>query len=126
MSRSLEQQLRNDRALRNAAYALVKADIANLKDDWSRKGIGARSVDRLKDGASEVYDEAVHVASDNPGILAALLAAIGLWFARHPLLSALAGTDENSDAYDDEDEYDYDEDEYDRSDKYDSDEKHYA
>ncbi len=112
MSRDLEQQLREDLALRNAAYSLVKADIANLKEDWSTKSIGARSVDRLKDGASEVYDEAVNAASDNRGILAALVAAIGLWFVRHPIISALLD-DETHHDYDNElDEADLDEEAY--------------
>ena len=89
------QRLREDRQLRNAALALVAADIRNLRADLSFKGIGERAVDRLTEGASEVYDEAIEVAADNKGALAAIVAALLLWFARNPIHDALLG--ENDD-----------------------------
>jgi hypothetical protein len=50
--------------------------------------LGERAVDRIVAGASDVYEEAIEVASDHKGALAAILAALGLWFARHPILEA--------------------------------------
>ena len=88
-------RLLEDRHVRDAARALVEADLQNLRADLSIKGIGERAVDRITEGASEVYDEAMEVAADNKGALAAILAALVLWFARHPIRDALFG--ENDD-----------------------------
>lgn len=88
------EQLLEDRHLRDAARALVEADIANLRADLSVKSIGERAVDRITEGASEVYEEALEVAADHKGALAAIVAALLLWFARHPILEALFGEDE--------------------------------
>lgn len=90
------EQLVQDRHLRDAARALVDADLKNLRADLAAKSIGERAVDRIAGGASEVYDEAIEVAADHKGALAALLAALALWFARHPILEALFGEDEKT------------------------------
>lgn len=84
-------QLRHDRHLRDAARALVMAGIDNLRADLSVRSLGERAVDRIAEGASEVYDEAIEVASDNKGALAAIIAALVLWFARNPIREALFG-----------------------------------
>lgn len=89
------EQLAEDRHLRDAARALVEADIANLRADLRVKGIGERAVDRITEGASDVYEEAIEVAADHKGALAAIIAALVLWFARHPILETLFGQDED-------------------------------
>lgn len=85
-----------DRRLRDSAKALLTADIEFLKGDLARKGVKDRAIDRFKSGAIDVYDEAMDVASDHKGALAALLAALAVWAARHPLAAALGfgGEDE--------------------------------
>ena len=100
MSRYLEQKLREDRSLRTAALALVKADISHLKNDVGAKGVGARLATRMSDGAKDVLEEATDVADNNRGALAALIAAVVLWFARNPILSLLDDGDELVDAED--------------------------
>ncbi len=100
----LRQRMTEDRHLRDSAKALVKADIAHLKSELAAKGIGERAMDRVKGGAADVYDEAVEVAGNNKGVLAALVSAILIWFARNPILSSLGFSDEP----DDEDDH-YDE-----------------
>ena len=87
------EQVIDDRHMRDAARALVDADISNLRADLSNKGVGQRAVSRIAGGASEVYDEAIEVAADHKGALAAVVAALALWFARHPILEALFGED---------------------------------
>lgn len=89
-------QVLEDRHLRDAARALVEADFDNLRADLAVKGIKDRALDRITDGASEVYDEAIEVAADHKGALAAIVAALVLWFARHPILEALFGEDEDA------------------------------
>ena len=80
-------QMLADRHLRNSARALVDADIENLKATFSGKSLGERAFDRVREGAVDVYEEAVEVAENNKGALAALVAAIVVWFARNPILS---------------------------------------
>lgn len=94
---SARERLVADRHLRDAARAVVQADIANLRADLSAKSIGARALDRIAEGASEVYEEAIEVASDNKGALAAIVAALVVWFARNPIRETLLGDDETSD-----------------------------
>lgn len=89
------EQVLEDRHLRDAARALVEADIDNLRADLAVKGIGERAKDRIVEGASEVYEEAIEAAADHKGALAAIVAALVLWFARHPILEALFGEDED-------------------------------
>ncbi|MCH2488007.1 MAG: hypothetical protein MK010_09735 [Erythrobacter sp.] len=98
-----------DKRLRDAARALVDADIENLKSDLATRSAGGRIADRLAEGASDVYDEALDVAKDHKGALAAIGAAAILWFARNPVLTALFG-DEWADEHlsdDEEDEFDF-------------------
>lgn len=83
-----------DRRIRDTAKAVVEADVEHLKNSLSRKGLAERAMDRVAEGAQEVYDEAVHVASDNKGALAAILAALVMWFARNPILDAVFGEQE--------------------------------
>lgn len=86
-----------DRALRDAAMALVKADIAHLRNDLTTKGIGARLMDRVAEGANDVLDEAVDVAENHRGVLITLVAAIALWLSRNPIIALLTG-EESDDA----------------------------
>lgn len=95
MSDELEFRLREDRALRNAARAVLKADLAHVRADLTSRGVGARIFDRIGEGAADVYDEAVEMAENHRGVLATLIAAVVLWFARHPLMSLF--TDEEED-----------------------------
>ena len=90
MSDAIEKTMIEDRMLRDAARALVDADLANLRANYAARGIGDRVKDRLDDGAVVVLEEAVAVAEDNKGVIATLLAAIVLWFARHPIFDFIA------------------------------------
>lgn len=91
----LEHDLREDRALRNAAKQLVKADISFLKGDMVQKGLGARAVDRAKDGAADIAENTVEYASENrlqvgTGIALAIVAFAG-WIFRDRLSDAVYG-----------------------------------
>ena len=84
-----EQRLAEDKALRDAALALFKADLALVRADLAERGVGARVADRLGESAMDMLDEAVDYAEDNKGTVAAGIAAVVLWFARRPILDAL-------------------------------------
>lgn len=95
-----------DRSLRNAALALVKADVAHLRADLTAKGVGARFLERVAEGANDVLDEAVDVAESNRGVLLTLLAAALLWLARNPLLALFSGEEAREHDEDEEPEAD--------------------
>ena len=75
----LAQRLAEDKALRDAALGLFKADLALVRADLAERGIGQRIADRLGEGAMDMLDEAVDYAEDNQGKVAAGLAAVVLW-----------------------------------------------
>ena len=87
-------QMIEDRHVRDAARVLVEVDLQNLRTNLSLKGIGERAVDRITQGASDVFEEARDIATDNKGILAAIIAALVLWFARDPIRERLMSEDE--------------------------------
>lgn len=99
-------QMLEDKYLRDSARALVEADIEHLKADLAFKGVGGRIIDRAKEGALDLYEEAVEVAEDNKGALAALVAAIAVWFARNPILSFFGLASEGDEADPEGDEWD--------------------
>ena len=94
-----------DKYLRDSARALVEADIEHLKTDVSQKSLATRAMERAREGAAELYEEAIDIADDNKGALAALLAAVVLWFARNPILEMLgfASDHDGADHADDDD-----------------------
>lgn len=83
-----------DKYMRDSARALVEADIEHLKSDFAHKGLGERAIERVREGATDLYEEAADMAGDNKGALAALIAAIVVWFARNPIME-LFGRDPN-------------------------------
>ena len=93
MSLKLDLQLKEDRALRDAAIALLKADIAHLRADLAGKGFGERIVDRINEGAVDLFEEAVELADNNRGVLATLIGAVLLWFARNPIIALFTDDD---------------------------------
>ena len=96
----LARQMAEDKALRDAALALFKADLRFIRADLGRRGIGERVADRLGDGARDLADDALDYATDHKGVVAAAAAAVVLWFARAPLLRALGEMFEDDDADD--------------------------
>ena len=86
-----------DRAVRDAAMDLVKADIAHLRNDLTTRGIGERLLDRVAEGANDVLDEAVDVAGNNRGVLITLVAAIVLWLVRNPIIALITGEEPDGD-----------------------------
>ena len=85
----LERRLAEDKTLRDAALALFKADLALVRADVNERGIGARIGKRLGEGTKATLDDAVDLAEENKGKLAAAVAAVVLWFARGPILDAI-------------------------------------
>ena len=91
---NLKKQMLEDKAIRDAAKALIDADVDNLRTNFSNKGMAARAIERLSEGAADVYEEASSTAKDNKGALAAIVAALALWFARNPLSELIAASND--------------------------------
>ena len=85
MSR-LPARFQEDRALRDAARAVLIADLEHARTSLSGKAVAARVAGTIGDGAKDAFDVAKAHADDNRGILAGLIAILALWFAREPLL----------------------------------------
>jgi len=86
-----------DRSLRDAARALVEGDIAHLRTDLSAKGIGERVIGTMGEGATDVFERATEAADNHRGVLAALIGAVVLWFARNPIMDLFADDETDHD-----------------------------
>lgn len=82
-----------DRAMRDKARAVLAEDIENLRASLDDQGIASRVSTgvtstistRIRSGARDVLDQAKAQAGDNKGVIALLVGAIILWFAREPI-----------------------------------------
>ena len=84
-----------DRAMRDAAKSVLKADVEHVRASLSSKGMASRVTDRIGDGARDVFEVAkVHV-DENRGILAGFVALLVMWFGREPILDMLGIGDES-------------------------------
>ena len=77
--------LRQDRALRDAAKGSFDANVAQVKADFAARGIGGRIADKATKEAKAAARLALEVADENRGIVAGTLGALILWFGRNPL-----------------------------------------
>ncbi|WFL76983.1 hypothetical protein P7228_13435 [Altererythrobacter arenosus] len=94
----LKRQMQEDRALRDAARALLDADVAHLRNGLASKSIGERVLDNIGEGAKDVFESAADAADNHKGALAALIGAIVLWFARNPIMSLFFDDEEDDQA----------------------------
>lgn len=80
-----EQRLLADRGNRNAARGLFDQRLARIKADLASRSVPARVKDRIQEEVFDALDRGIEVAKESKGIMAAVAAAIGLWFFRQPL-----------------------------------------
>ncbi len=91
----LPARFREDRDLRDKARAVLAEDLARLQGSLEEQGIASRVSSgvtstistRIKTGARDVLDLARAQAEDKKGVLALLIGAIILWFAREPIFA---------------------------------------
>jgi hypothetical protein len=75
-----------DRANRKAAWNLFERRLKQVQDDLAARSIGGRVADKVTEDALDLVDEALAVAKDNKGLIAATVAALLAWAFRAPLL----------------------------------------
>jgi hypothetical protein len=106
---ALPQRFCEDKALRDQAKAVFDADLAHFKESIAEEGVGGRLKSqitgkvkrRVSSGAHDILEQAKEQASDHRSVLAILLGAVILWFAREPVLGWL-GLGDGDENYDDE------------------------
>lgn len=89
MSMNLERQVLADKALRDGAKSSFDARLAQVKLDLEARGVGGRVADEVVDRAKLVFDEAVDVAQEHPGVIGGTIAGIMLWILRNPIIGWL-------------------------------------
>ena len=82
-------RLAKDRTTREAALTAFNANLAQVRTDLEARSIGGRIADQASMEVRAGIDEALAIADDNKGIVAATIAALALWFFRIPLISGL-------------------------------------
>jgi hypothetical protein len=90
----LPRRFIEDRALRDAARAVLVNDIDRLRASLDEQGIASRVSSgvtttissRIRSGARDVLDQAKAQAGDHKGVLALLIGGIILWLSRGPIL----------------------------------------
>lgn len=98
-----------DRALRDAARAVLTEDIERLRSALDQEGIASRVSTgvtstistRIRTGAQDFLAEVRAQAGDRKGIIALVIGAIILWFARGPILDWIARMIEEAVEYED-------------------------
>jgi hypothetical protein len=98
----LEQQLQEDRALRNAARKVFRKELDYVRMEVTPTALGERLADNVGRRVDTASDEAIEFAEQHGGKIAgaggALAAGIGLWLARKPILARLAPLFSNGEA----------------------------
>jgi hypothetical protein len=89
MTVGIERQVLADKAQRDNAKRNFDARLAQVKLDLEARGVGGRVADEVADRAKLVFDEAVDVAQEHPGILGGTIAGIMLWILRNPIIGWL-------------------------------------
>ena len=84
MSR-LEERYEKDRALRDAARAVLLDDVDHARTNLTPNAIADRVTSRIGNGAKDVLDVAKDKAGDHRTLIAAIIAAVVLWFGREPI-----------------------------------------
>lgn len=85
-------------ALRDEAWTLLRDDLAALREDLERRGLGARLADRVGEEARDVWDQTLDVAAAHRGVVAGTVLALVAWLLRVPIahgVGALFGSDED-------------------------------
>jgi hypothetical protein len=86
-----------DRALRDAARAVLEEDIARLRASLDEQGVASRVsssvgttvTSRLRTGAEDVLSQVKQSAGENQGIIALVIGAILLWLMRGTILDVI-------------------------------------
>lgn len=77
------------RSLRNAAWDLVREDIALLKQGLADRPVGERVKDRANAEIADAMETARDVASENKAVVAGTALALVGWILRRPIMRGI-------------------------------------
>lgn len=90
---SIQEQLREDRAIRDAAREIIDLDIEHVKTLASPDALRGRTVIPAGEKAQQIRESATVAATDNKGKIAAIVGAAAsaaiLWAVREPLIALI-------------------------------------
>ena len=86
----LEQQVLQEKAVRNAARKQFDNRLMLVRHDLEEQSVPARLAARISAEARSAFDEAAAVAEDNKPVVAGTIAALTLWFFRESVLRRIA------------------------------------
>lgn len=92
----VERRFVEDRRVRTDAKANFDAGLGQVKADLGARSVPGRIADKAKNEATEAMATGLDVASESKGIIAAVVAGIGLWVFRAPLLRGLKSLTERN------------------------------
>lgn len=103
-----------DRAMRDAARAVLTEDVERLRDSLSQEGIASRLSSgvsttlstRFRDGARDVLSQIREQAGEHKGLIALLVGVFALFLAREPIFERIEELLDDSDTLDDDEETD--------------------
>lgn len=88
-----ENQLLEDRALRDAARKLVRNDVGFIRESLGARSVPLRLADRLTGGVQDIASEAALAADENRKVLGAglVVSVLGLaaWLFRDKLIAGV-------------------------------------
>jgi len=82
-----ERLLDDARDQRDSARARFDARLAIVRADLEARSVGGRIADKIGEEARDALDEAIDVAKESKGVIAGTIAALALWFLRHPIIA---------------------------------------
>lgn len=80
---------------RNAARAVFRSQLAQVRADLAARSIGGRVADRVGRTAADIADEAITVADENRAVIAGTIAALAAWFLRKPIIRGISAVIED-------------------------------
>lgn len=89
MTAGLETKVLADKALRDTSKKAFDTHLAQVKLDLEARGIAGRVADEVTGRAKIVFDEAVDVAQEHPGVVGGTIAALVVWILRNPIIGWL-------------------------------------
>ncbi|WP_086607483.1 hypothetical protein [Erythrobacter donghaensis] len=103
-----------DRAIRDAARAVLTEDVERLRDSLSQEGIASRVSSgvtttlsaRFRDGARDVMSEIREQAGERKGLIALLVGLFLLFLARGPIFERIEELLDDSEPVDDDEDTD--------------------
>jgi hypothetical protein len=82
-------QLAQARAARDAARKQFDGRLAQVKQDLAARGVGGRIADQFTSDTMSALQQSLRIAEAEKGIVAGTIAALALWFLRHPIIDWL-------------------------------------